>query len=90
MARSYGQGFRPSYKDGGQFDMPTIRGGAGFQSSLGETVNLGNAYGSLRKASTRFDELAATSIANRAAERATATEMEAAAHATGLSTRKSR
>ena len=66
--------------------MPTIRGGAGFQSSLGDTVNLGNAYGSLRKSSTRFDELAATSVANRAAERATATEQEAMAHATGLST----
>jgi predicted nucleic acid-binding protein len=86
MARSYGQGFRPGYKDGANFDMPTIRGGAGFQSSLGDTVNLGNAYGSLRKSGTRFDELAATSVANRAAERATATEMEAAAHATGLST----
>ena len=40
----------------------------------------------LRKSGTRFDELAATSVANRAAERATATEMEAAAHSTGLST----
>ena len=64
MARSYGQGFRAGYKDGAQFDMPTIRGGAG--CSLGDTVNLGNAYGSLRKSSTRFDELAATSVANRA------------------------
>ena len=88
MARSYGQAFRAGYKDLGlgRFDRPTICGGAGFQSSLGDTVNLGNAYGSLRGSSTRFDELAATSVANRAAERATATEQEAMAHATGLST----
>ena len=86
MARSYGQGFRPGYKDGANFDMPTIRGGNYGGTSLGETVNLGSAYGSLRKSGTRFDELAATSVANRAAERATATEMEAAAHATGLGT----
>ena len=57
-----------------------------FSSSLGDTVNVGNAYQSLRKSGVRFDELAATSIANRAAERATATQMEAEAHATGLST----
>jgi len=86
MARSYSQDFRPGYKDGGNFQGPAITGGAGFSSSLGNTVNLGNAYGSLRRTGTRFDELAATSVANRAAERATATEMEAAAHATGLST----
>ena len=66
--------------------MPTITGGKFSGNTLGETVNLGNAYGSLRKSSVRFDELAATSIANRAAERATATEQEAMAHATGLST----
>ena len=86
MARSYSQGFRPGYKDGGNFEGPTITGGAGFSSSLGDTVNVGNAYQSLRKSGVRFDELAATSIANRAAERATATQMEAEAHATGLST----
>ena len=86
MARSYGQGFRAGYKDGAKFDMPTIRGGQYSPTSLGETVNLGSAYGSLRKSGTRFDELAATSVANRAAERATATEQEAMAHATGLST----
>ena len=87
MARSYSQGFTPGYNRKG-FDGqgPVITGGAGFRSSLGETVNLGNNYGSLRKSATRFDELAQTSIANRAAERATATEMEAQAHATGLST----
>jgi len=86
MARSYSQGFRPGYKDGGTFEGPAIQGGAGFNSSLGDTVSLGNNYGSLRRSGTRFDELAATSVANRASERATATQMEAAAHATGLST----
>ena len=86
MARSYSQDFRPGYKDGGNFQGPSIQGGAGFSSSLGDTVNLGSSYGSLRKTGTRFDELAATSVANRAAERATATEQEAMAHATGLST----
>ena len=89
MARSfssYGQGFKPGYKDGGNFTGPTIQGGAGFQSSLGDTVSLGNNYGSLRRSGTRFDDLAATSVANRAAERATATQMEAQAHATGLGT----
>ena len=87
MARGYSQGFTPGYnRKGFEGQGPVITGGAGFQSSLGETVNLGNNYGSLRKSATRFDELASTSIANRAAERATATEMEAQAHATGLST----
>ena len=88
MARGYGEGFSAGYKNLGlgRFERPTIRGGAGFNSSLGDTVNLGNAYGSLRKSGTRFDELAATSVANRASERATATEMEASAHATGLAT----
>ena len=89
MARSfssYGQGFSPGYKRGAQFEGPTITGGAGFNSSLGDTVNLGNSYGSLRKSAVGYDELAATSIANRAEERATATQLEAAAHATGLAT----
>jgi len=87
MARSYSQGFTPGYnRKGFEGQGPVITGGAGFSSSLGDTVNLGNAYGSLRKSGTRFDELAATSVANRAAERATATQMEAQAHATGLST----
>ena len=87
MARSYSEGFSPGYnKKGVELQRPVITGGPGFRSSLGETVNLGNAYGSLRKTGTRFDELAQVSIANRAAERATATEQEAMAHATGLST----
>ena len=89
MARSfssYGQGFSPGYKQGAKIEGPTITGGSFGGTTLGETVNLGNSYGSLRKTATRFDELAQTSIANRAAERATATQMEAQAHATGLST----
>ena len=87
MARGYGQGFSPrNDKQVFRPETPTIEGGAGFQSSLGDTVNLGSSYGSLRKSGTRFDDLAATSVANRAAERATATEQEAMAHATGLST----
>ena len=89
MARSfssYGQRFSPGYKQGAEFEGPTITGGAGFNSSLGDTVNLGNSYSSLRKSAVGYDELAATSIANRAEERATATQLEAAAHATGLST----
>ena len=89
MARSfssYGQGFSPGYKQGAKIVGPTITGGNFGGTTLGETVNLGNSYGSLRKSGTRFDELAQTSIANRAAERATATQMEAQAHATGLAT----
>ena len=86
MARSYSQGFRPGYKDTPSFQGPVITGGAGTSTSLGESVNIGNNYGALRKSGTRFDELASTSIANRAAERATATQMEAQAHAVGLGT----
>ena len=86
MARSYSQGFKPGYNQPREFRAPEIRGGAGFQSSLGESVNLGNSYASLRKSGMKNDELAATSIANRAAERATATQLEAQIHATGLTT----
>ena len=90
MARSfssYGQGFT-SKNDKQVFSPqgPVIRGGAYTPTSLGQSVNLGNSYGALRNSATRFDDLAQVTIANRAAERATATEMEAAAHATGLST----
>ena len=84
MARSYSQGFNPGYKESKGFKGPTITGGAGFQSSLGDTVSLGANYGNLRKSGVRFDDLAATSIANRAQERATATGVEAQLHATGL------
>ena len=89
MARSYssyGSGFNPQNGKQGSFERPTITGGPSFNNTLGESVSLGNAYGSLRKSGVGFDKLAATSVANRAAERATATQMEAAAHATGLST----
>ena len=89
MARSfssYGERFSPGYKRGSEFQGPTITGGAGFTPSLGDTVNLGNSYQSLRKSAIKNDQLASASIANRAAERATATRLEAAAHATGLST----
>ena len=87
MARSfstYGTGFSP--KSGGKVDFgaPVITGGAGFRSTLGESVNIGNAYGALRKSGIRNDELASTSIANRAAERATATELTAAAYEAGF------
>ena len=48
------------------------------------TVNLGNAFGSLRKNGPRFDELAQTAIANRAAERATVTGVEGQVAAAGV------
>ena len=90
MARSfssYGQAFTPGYnKKGFEGQGPVITGGGPVDTSLGDSVNLGNSYGSLRKTGTRFDDLATTSITNRAVERATATQMEAEAHATGLST----
>ena len=89
MARSfssYGQSFSPGYGKGLNLEGPSITGGAGFTNTLGDSVNVGNAYQSLRKSGMRNDEIAANAIANRAAERATATQLEAQAHATGLST----
>ena len=47
-------------------------------------VNLGNTFGSLRKNGPRFDELAATAIANRAQERATVTGVEGQVAAQGV------
>jgi len=47
-------------------------------------VNLGNTFGSLRKNGPRFDELAATAIANRAQERATVTSVEGQVAAQGV------
>ena len=47
-------------------------------------VNLGNSFGSLRKNGPRFDELAATAIANRAQERATVTAVEGQVAAQGV------
>ena len=57
--------FRPT-RISPQFQQPEITGGP--QSNAGQaagTVNLGNAFGSLRKNGPRFDELAQTAIANR-------------------------
>ena len=59
----------------------------GPQSNAGAaagTVNLGNTFGSLRKNGPRFDELAQTAIANRAAERATVTGVEGQVAAAGV------
>jgi hypothetical protein len=47
-------------------------------------VNLGNTFGSLRKNGPRFDDLAATAIANRAQERATVTAVEGQVAAQGV------
>ena len=48
-------------------------------------VNLGNTYGTLRKNGPRYDELAATAIANRAQERATVLGIEGQIKAAGIS-----
>ena len=47
-------------------------------------VNLGNTFSSLRKNGPRFDELAATAIANRAQERATVIGVEGQVAAQGV------
>ena len=93
MARSfsapvtqYGQGFRPGYNQGRDFGGPVITGGPGYNQNAADLVSLGNSYKSLRNSSLGFDEIGATSIANRSAERATAMQAEAQMHATGLST----
>ena len=68
-----------------QFVAPEIRGGP--QSNVGNAagaVNLGNAYATLRKNGPRYDDLAATAIANRAQERATATAVEGQVAAAGV------
>ena len=67
------------------FTPPEITGGP--QSNAGAAagvVNLGNTFGSLRKNGPRFDELAATAIANRAQERATVTAVEGQVAAQGV------
>ena len=90
MARSfssYGQGFSPGYKRGSEFQPNTITGGAGYQSSVGDLVNLGGTYGTLRENAVDFGKLASTAVANRAAERATAMKTEAEMHATSLTTK---
>ena len=64
---------------------PVITGGP--QSSAGAAagnVNLGNTFGSLRKNGPRFDEIAATAIANKARERATVIGIEGDIAAQGV------
>ena len=71
MARSYSQGFQAKNGAARAFEGPTITGGA--QTDLGGaagTVNMGNAYGSLRASSPEFDKISATAIGLRAAEQA--------------------
>lgn len=68
-----------------QIDRPSITGGpASSAGSAAGNVNLGNTFGSLRKNGPRFDELAATAIANRAQERATVTGVEGQVAAQGV------
>ena len=68
-----------------QIDRPVITGGpASNAGSAAGNVNLGNTFGSLRKNGPRFDELAATAIANRAQERATATAIDGKTAAQGV------
>ena len=85
MARAYySTGFRPSRP---QFrpEAPEITGGPPSQAGAAAgNVNLGNTFGSLRKNGPRFDELAATAIANRAQERATVTAVEGQVAAQGV------
>ena len=74
-----------SRSPGLNLERPSITGGP--PSSAGQaagTVNLGNTFGSLRKNGPRFDELAATAIANRAQERATVTGVEGQVAAAGV------
>ena len=68
-----------------QFEQPQITGGpTSSAGSAAGNVNLGNTFGSLRKNGPRFDELAATAIANRAQERATVTGVEGQVAAQGV------
>ncbi len=74
-----------SRSPGLNLERPSITGGP--PSSAGQaagTVNLGNTFASLRKNGPRFDELAATAIANRAQERATVTGVEGQVAAAGV------
>ena len=64
---------------------PTLTGGAPSNAgSAANNVNLGNTFGSLRKNGPRFGELAATSVATRAQERATVTAVEGQVAAAGV------
>jgi hypothetical protein len=68
-----------------QIDRPAITGGpASSAGSAAGNVNLGNTFGSLRKNGPRFDDLAATAIANRAQERATVIGVEGQVAAQGV------
>ena len=74
-----------SFSKSPTFVGPTITGGpASNVGSAAGSVNLGNAYGTLRKNAPRYDDLAATAIANRAQERATVTAVEGQVAATGV------
>ena len=76
--------FRPKRTEA-QFQGPEITGGpASNAGAAAGTVNLGNSFGSLRKNGPRFDELAATAIANRAQERATVIGVEGQVAAQGV------
>ena len=74
-----------SFSRSPSFVGPTITGGPPSNAgSAAGNVNLGNTFGSLRKNGPRFDELAATSIATRAQERATVTAVEGQVAAAGV------
>ena len=78
MARSYGSEFQAKNGSTRGFEMPTITGGA--STDLGAaagTVNMGNAYGSLRGSAVDFADISATAIGARAADRAVAFGLEA-------------
>ena len=71
MARSYSSGFRPKYADGKAFEGPTITGGpTGNVGAAADVVNMGTGYGSLRAAAPGFEDISATAIGIRSAERA--------------------
>ena len=76
--------FRPQ-RTQAQFSPGDITGGpASNAGAAAGNVNLGNTFGSLRKNGPRFDDLAATAIANRAQERATVTAVEGQVAAQGV------
>ena len=64
---------------------PTLTGGGPSNAgSAANNVNLGSTFGSLRKNGPNFGELAATSVATRAQERATVTGVEGQVAAAGV------
>ena len=82
MARSYSSGFQAKNGAPTSFEGPTITGGA--RTDLGAaagTVNMGNAYGSLRGSAVDFADISATAIGARSQDRATAMKMEASVDA---------